>query len=324
MKVFLTWDYELYFGSATGTAQACMIEPTEALMRISRIAGVPMTYFVDCGYLLRLREYKEKYAAVRREYEAVSRQLEQLVKSGNDVQLHIHPHWEDSYHDGENWKMNVSRYKLANFSKSEASEIIRTYKQTLEETAQASVSAFRAGGWCMQPFDHISDALFEAGIRIESSVFRGGYFRTDLYDYDFRNCPDAGLWRFDDDPCEAVSGGRFWELPISDYQLPPWFFWQLFTHGRLNPGGHKPVGNGKPVPSPGARRRQLTRFTNHYVSLEGYFVTRLPQALRKHPFAEFTALGHPKACTRFSLSYLENFLTSHAGKYTFLPVSGLK
>lgn len=323
MRVFLTWDYELYFGSPTGTAESCMLEPTDALMHISRKTGVPMTYFVDCGYLLRLREYKEKYASVRREYDAVSRQLQQLVKDGNDVQLHIHPHWEDSYYDGESWKMNVSRYKLADFSKAEAAEIIRTYKQVLEETAQTSVTAYRAGGWCMQPFSHIGYALFDVGIRIESSVFRGGYYRSDLYDYDFRNCPDASLWRFDGDPCKAVTDGRFAELPISDYVLPPWFFWQLFALGRINPEAHKPLGNGKPVPAPGTRWRSLTRFSPHYVSIEGYFVSRLSHALRHHPHEEFTALGHPKACTRYSLDGLERFLKSHAGSYSFLPVSDL-
>ncbi len=323
MKIFLTWDYELFFGSPTGTAQSCMIEPTGALMQISKKTGVPMTYFVDCGYLLRLREFKEKFTGVRKEYDAVSRQLEQLVKSGNDVQLHIHPHWEDSYYDGENWKMNVSRYKLADFSKSEAAEIIRTYRQVLEETAQTAVTAYRAGGWCMQPFSHIADALYEAGIRIESSVFRGGFYRSDLYDYDFRDCPHAGLWRFDEDPCRAVSGGRFCELPISDYMLPPWFFWQLFALGRLHPDGHKPLGNGKPVPAPGTRWRSLTRFSPHYVSLEGFFVHRLPRALRHHPHGEFTALGHPKACTRYSLAELERFLDMYARRHTFLPVSVL-
>jgi hypothetical protein len=323
MKVFLTWDYELYFGSPTGTAESCMTEPTDALLEIGRKTGVPMTYFVDCGYLLRLTELKNKYSAVKKEYGAVVRQLEQLVKNGNEVQLHIHPHWEDSFHDGEKWRMNVSRYKLSDFSRTEAAEIISTYKQVLEETTQTSVTAYRAGGWCIQPFGHIAEALFENGIRIESSVFRGGDFKSDLYDYDFRDCPKAGLWRFDEDPCLAKADGRFTELPISDYVLPPWFFWQLFAHGRVNPALHKPLGNGKPVPSPGTRKRYLTRFTNHYVSLEGYFVTRLPNALRKHPFGEFTALGHPKACTRFSLDYLSNFLKANARKFEFLPVSAV-
>ena len=323
MKVFLTWDYELYFGHPTGSAEKCMLEPTEALLRMAARHQVPMTFFVDCGYLLRLTEQKEKYAAVRREYDLIRRQLEHIVKSGSEVQLHIHPHWQDSFYDGSQWHMDVHRYKLADFSQTEAAEIIRTYKQTLETLSGQTVNAYRAGGWCVQPFTHISQALRENGIVVDSSVFKGGHFVSDLYAYDFRECPEGTRWRFSDDPCTAEPDGPFWELPISNYTLSPLFFWRLFALGRMNPLAHKPIGNGKPVPSPGMRKKYLTQRNNHFVSGEGYFVSQLPKALRRQRGNDVNVLGHPKACTRYSLAYLDTFLEKYTRLHDFRTVSSV-
>lgn len=308
MNLFFTWDYELYFGHPTGTAQKCMIEPTEALLHIAAKYDARMTFFVDCGYLVKLNEFKKKYAAVAKEYDAVYRQIESIVSSGSEVQLHIHPHWQDSFYDGTEWEMDVKRYKLADFSKEEAAEIIQVYTHTLAEASGQKITAYRAGGWCMQPFSHIAQALKENGILIESSVFKGGHFQTDLYAYDFRKCPPGSRWRFSDDPCVEDKNGYFTELPISNYTLSPLFFWKLFALGRIAPENHKPVGNGKPVPSPGMRKKYLTRWNNHYVSGEGYFVSELNRAVKQHKYNDFTVLGHPKACTPYSLKKLDEFI----------------
>lgn len=321
MKVYFTWDYELYFGRPTGSAENCMIKPSQQLLGMVKKYALPMTFFVDCGYLLRLREQQHKYAALRHEYEAVCRQIDDIVRSGSEVQLHIHPHWEDSFYNGREWVMHVNRYKLADFSKEEAASIITSYTTLLREISGQPVNAYRAGGWCMQPFSHIAEALHQNGIRIDSSVFKGGYFQSDLYAYDFRNCPSAELWRFNEDPCVKEANGRFLELPISNYTLSPLFFWKLFILGRLKPDIHKPVGNGKPVPSPGMRKKYLTSFTNHYVSAEGYFVNQLPAALRNPNRTMLNVLGHPKACTPYSLHYLDRFFARYAGKHQFLKVS---
>lgn len=298
-----------------------MLQPTEMLLAMAKKHHAPMTFFVDCGYLKKLNEQKNRYAQVQKEYDAIARQMEHIVKSGSEVQLHIHPHWEDSFFDGEKWNMYVQRYKLADFSKEEAAEIIRSYKNILEEISGQSVTAYRAGGWCMQPFGHIAEALKENGIRIESSVFKGGYFQTDLYAYDFRNCPLGTRWRFENDPCVENKNGHFLELPISNYNLSPLFFWKLFLLGRINPEDHKPIGNGKPVPSPGMRKKYLTQWNNHYVSGEGYFVSQLPWAIRNNKGNDLNILGHPKACTRYSLAYLNSFLEKNNKKHAFETLS---
>jgi hypothetical protein len=58
MDIYLTFDYELYFGEPTGSIEKCIIEPTEALLKVADEFGVKLVQFVDCGYLKKLQEEK--------------------------------------------------------------------------------------------------------------------------------------------------------------------------------------------------------------------------------------------------------------------------
>ena len=131
MNIYLTYDYELFFGNQSGSAQKCIIEPTNHLRLIAGRTGAKMTFFVDVGYLKQLEAF-QNFDKVKIDYLAVKDQIKTLVSEGHDCQLHIHPHWEDSYHDGENWIMNVSRYKLADFSEENIQKVVLEYQLILK------------------------------------------------------------------------------------------------------------------------------------------------------------------------------------------------
>ena len=96
MRTLLTLDYEVYFGRRTGSTQRCLIEPTEALLRVAERHHAPLAFFVDAGFLLALRREMGKSDALAREHTAVCAQLRDLARRGHELQLHIHPHWEDA------------------------------------------------------------------------------------------------------------------------------------------------------------------------------------------------------------------------------------
>src|SRR5229473_8441061 len=103
MDIFFTFDYELFFGAKSGSAEKCLIEPTNELIRIAGKSNAAFTFFIDAGYLKRLDEFRNKFNTLEKDYAAVTKQLESLRRNGHDLQLHIHPHWEDSYYDGTTW-----------------------------------------------------------------------------------------------------------------------------------------------------------------------------------------------------------------------------
>ncbi len=326
MKLFLTYDYELFFGTPTGTVEKCILEPTNLLREMAQRTGIKMVFFIDTGYLKQLDLLKDRFPQVRYEYDLVKAQIQNLVAEGHDCQLHIHPHWEDCTHNGREWVMVTDRYKLVDFSDEEIDRIVVEYAAILNRWTNRPIHAYRAGGWCLQPFDRIQKSFQKIGIRLDSTVFPNGKFTAGNYYYDFTSAPNLSKWKFSSDLCQEDANGDFWEYPISNYTYSSLFFWRLFALGRLQPKLHKSIGDGYPMDSPGLRKTMLTKGMNLSASVDGYFVTKLNAVLRqnrKKKFEEMVILGHPKACTRFALKKLERFILQHKNKHEFLTFSDL-
>ncbi|HIP35688.1 MAG TPA: hypothetical protein EYG85_02420 [Crocinitomix sp.] len=324
MNIYLTYDYELYFGTPTGTVEKCIIEPTNLICKIAKKTGVKMVFFIDVGYLKKLETYRHQYKSVEKDYQLVVKQIKDLVTQGHDCQLHIHPHWEDCTHNGKRWQMKTNRYKLSDFKDNEIENIITEYKQILEQITQKPVIAYRAGGWCLQPFNRIKKAFTKAGLKIDSTVFIGGENTKAPYFYDFTNVPNKDKWHFSDDLCKEDKNGNFLEYPISSFFYSKWFFWRLFILGRLQPKLHKPIGNGYPIPSGSNKKQMLTKGKLHSASVDGYFAAKLKQVLKQNEklgWTETVFIGHPKASTYFALKKLENFIVNHKTKVNFKTFS---
>ena len=321
MNIFLTLDYELFFGHTSGSAEKCILEPTRRLMEITDRTGVKMTYFVDAGYLFTLQKMMVDFPELVRDYTAISEQIKALVHQGNDCQLHIHPHWEDAYYENGRWNFPVERYKLIDFSETEAADLFKHYAEVLYEISGQPIHSYRAGGWCLQPFSHVKSSFQELGLRIDSTVFPGGYNETGVYSYDFRRIQSNDAYFFEDDLCTPEKNGSFLELPIAGHTYAPLFFWKLYGWGRLIPSRHKPLGNGFPISSKGERSKRLTKKSRLSVSLDGYFARSLSSALSKNKSSDFVVIGHPKACTLYSLEQLEKFILKQKGKHQFQTFS---
>ncbi len=328
MNIFLTFDYELFFGEKTGTVEKCMIEPTNKLLQISRKYSVPMTFFVDVGYLVRLETESAKYSNLKSDLAKVRNQITEMLECGCDVQLHIHPHWERSYYNGEKWVIEVDGcYKLADFDNEELYHIVTFYKDYLEEITRKKVHTFRAGGWCIQPFDRLKDIFKEIGIKYDTSVFSGGHFESPHYNFDFRLAPKKSNYRFEDDVCEELESGSFTEYPITSLKYSPLFYWRLYILGRLFPSRHKMVGDGIFLSQPGRKKSVLMNYTWNHVSSDGYYVTKLKKSLNElisKSQTEMVIIGHPKSCTLFSFISLEKFIRNNYINYSFLSFKDLE
>lgn len=323
MKIYLTFDYELFFGETPGSVQKCLLEPTEELLRLAQTYQIGLTFFVDVGYLIKLKEYAVDYVSLREDRNLVFEQLKQILRNGHALQLHVHPHWEKSYYLNGKWQIHTDGcYRLSDFSKVEAASIIDRYNQFLIDEFGVVSTAFRAGGWCVQPFEHIREALLQTDIRIDSSVFAGGSFSSSHYDFDFTTAPNLDRYSFNSDVCIAEQG-PFMEVPIASLRYSPIFYWKLYILGRIFPLKHKMIGDGKFLAQPGRKKRVLTKSIQNHVSTDGYYVTKLPKAVKvyqKENKKELVVIGHPKSCTYFSLVYLENFLKTYVPNNQFLAL----
>lgn len=316
LNILLTLDYEVFFGRNTGTVARTLLDPSDALCKIAERYGVPLVFFVDIGFVLRLYEEGRKFPSLMRDYDAVMRQLERFVAAGHELQLHVHSHWEDSRWNGDSWDVDTRRYRLHDFDSAGVLEILRRYTSHLRNlTAGSGVFAFRAGGWVIQPFAQIREQLLDVGIRIDSTVFAGGTSDSDTHQFNFSPCPDESHWFFEDDPLVMASNGSFLEVPIASMKLPPLFYWRLAIAKKLGGAAHRAFGDGNAIPlSRGDMLKKLSRQTTSVVSLDGFKASFLEQAYaqyKKNGKADFVVIGHPKALSHYSLQELEKFLDRH-------------
>jgi peptidoglycan/xylan/chitin deacetylase (PgdA/CDA1 family) len=315
VRTLLTLDYEVFFGRRTGTVARTLLEPTDALLKVADRHGAKCAFFVDAGFILRLREEMARAPQLRAEHDAVCRQVERLAKAGHEIQLHIHPHWEDSRWEPDGWKIDVSRYALHAFEPDAIRGIVARYSGVLRELAgPRSAYAYRAGGWVIQPFHKLRDALRQAGVTIDSTVYAGGRNDGATQPYDFQAAPAKSRWRFEADPLVEDPNGAFLEVPIASRRLTPDFFWRFAAVKKLGGAKHRAFGDGAAIAmESGDLLRKLVRPTTSVVSMDGYKSSFLEQAARdyrRRGLEDFVVIGHPKALTPFSLERLDAFLGS--------------
>lgn len=316
MKVFITYDYEIFFGSSTGVYTNTLINPVNKISDILGKYNVKATFFVDSGYLLKLIQLKDKYTSLELEYEEVVAQLMWLKNNGHDIQLHIHPHWEDSFFDGRKWLINTERFSLSCFTESEVVEIFKRYKAVIEDLLEVRVSAYRAGGWCIQPFSNIRHALKECDVKIDSTLFYNGYSQSDTHFFDFRGMPDKTIYKFTNNPVIEDSKGDFIEVPITSIRVSPFFYWKFLMIKKLSGNAHRSYGDGKGIASGSlfSNLRLLCSSSYMAVSLDGYKSSLLRSSFASFCVkyadsdANFVVIGHPKSQSRYSLLKLDDFV----------------
>jgi hypothetical protein len=312
-QILLSLDYELFFGPQTGTVEHCLLRPTEALANVVQNHDVHLSLFVDALYLQRLSEESHRFPRLQRDLDAIHRQLVSFRQQGHDIQLHLHPHWLDSFFDGEQWQLDTTRYKLHDFSASEIVAMVGSAKKLLIDLIGDTVFAYRAGGWCLQPFATIAPALLAHNIWLDSTVFSGGVSDDKERWFDFTTAPLKDYWRFSSDPNNEDCHGPFVEVPISAMRVPPLLFWRMIvTRKILRQSVHKSFGDGSSLAwGSGYYLQRLTSSTMSVASIDGLKAGQLGQAFRREQATGkqlFHAMGHPKALSRYSLERLERFL----------------
>ena len=322
MRIAFTWDYEMFFGHKSGSVSRCMIEPTNRLLEISKRYNSKFTFFVDTGMLVKGNETD----AFTSDLSLIKEQINCCDNEGHEIGLHIHPHWEDAVWES-GWKFDLCRYKLSDFDSKDISFVFDRYHKVLQSCVNQRIISYRAGGWCIQPFTDIKESMRRNELYVESSVFPGGKNIKQPYYYDFTKVPKKDRWRFSDDVCVENDQGMFTQFPISSQVYHPLFFWRLFILGRLNPKKHKPIGNGFPAKGGGSKKDFLLKKNLLCVSADGYFVTQIEKAINKaekRGDKNLVVIGHPKACTQFSLTYLDQLLNKISQKHEIVCLKDLE
>ncbi len=295
-----------------------MLRPVNELLEVLNRYNQKLSLFVDVGFLCLLEKESKQYIHLADEYDTIKKQLTWLKENGHDLQLHIHPHWEDSYYDGEKWIIKPDRYRLHDFSSDGIRAIVRKYKAALVSLVGDEVFAFRAGGWCLQPFSTIANALAQESIWLDSTVFLQGVSEVQERGYDFRGAPEKSTYRFSSDPLVEDDQGKFVEVPISSCTVSPFFFYKMIAAKKMNGAQYRSFGDGTAMKANIQYYiSRLTRTTRSVASIDGLKAGFLQKAYEQHReniHGEiFNVMGHPKSLTPYSLVELDSFLRENNG-----------
>jgi len=310
MQIFITLDYELFLQEPSENIDYSLLEPTHKLLKIFSEHNIKSIFFVDVGYLLALKRQKFFFPKLENDYRKVVRQIQLVETLGHDIGLHIHPHWEDCSYNGKEWNIDLKRYKLADYSRDEAVRIFKTYYEALQGLVSSKIISYRSGGWCLEPFDYIRAAMKESGIYIDSTVFTGGYNKTNTHFFDFRNYPKKDYWTFSIDPSVEDVNGNFIELPSSSHKLSPLLYWRVLLTKIKKIFIKKPEGKGI-SPSIMSVCKKLFFTTIEPVSIDAYKSEILLNSFKKYErkgAKYFCVIGHPKCFTDLTYQNLQTFI----------------
>ncbi len=233
----------MYLGADSGTIERCMIEPTDKILEIFKKYDAKGLFFVDATFLTVLKkDYFEGYVKIKE-------QILDILKSGSDIGLHIHPHWIDSYMiDKNRWSFkSYENFRIHNLPKEKISTIIKDSFNELDTICKEfdkdyNIDSFRAGGWCIQPFNLIKDDLKSIGIKYDFSVLPG--IKKDnlpKHYYDYKQAPQKDFWKFENDVLKEDDKGSFIEVPTTIVKM------NIFDLLKLKKSikGLKTIGDGK-------------------------------------------------------------------------------
>jgi peptidoglycan/xylan/chitin deacetylase (PgdA/CDA1 family) len=312
IECVFTIDYEIY-GNGEGRLFDLVYEPTRKLIRIFEKAGVRFVCFVEAVELQTIEKNRAD-PAIR----DVRRQIRELYHQGFEIALHCHPQWFNASHRHKQWLLDYSEYNLCVLPKERIVQMLGgaiDYLRDILALPDFTPLAYRAGNWLFQPTRTAACVLVEQGIKIDSSVFKGGVQHNHRLDYR-RASRNGPFWTFTDDVNLPDPGGQLLEIPIYAEIVP---FWKMVTKKRL--GLQKrafSAGNG--VTHKFARIRDFTRLwqplkfdfcrmaLDELISMTDHAIADDKQ--QPELFRPMVAIGHSKDLVDFRtvesfLAYLE-------------------
>ena len=317
MRIFITLDYELVLGRRTGSVHSCLVKSSEALCKMLQNYNVPVTFFVDCAYLLRMRELKDKFPALQKDFEDVVSNLQFLQKKGHCLQYHFHPQWLYSTYDEEGWHMDYDHYKLSDVEESKLRHDFKEGIKLLESITGEKPVAFRAGGFSLTTCKYYIDLFKDNGIFIDSSV-NGGKVNSKLHAYDYSKAPLKTSWRFNNDVNIPEENGRFTEYSITRVGRKKIGFSSIIKRYKLKARYHSTIeycdGGGSEYSKFDTFKKYfptMFRFGRGYMSMDIFYSCALVkqyETVSKTNEDTIVIIGHPKHLSDAAIDNTELFI----------------
>lgn len=252
IECIFTIDYEIY-GNGQGSLRDLVYEPSERLRVLFQKYHLPFVIFVEVAEL-ELIDRTGTDPAI----DLVKHQIRNFFREDFELGLHLHPQWYNAQYKNGRWILDYSEYNLCALPRERIEQIVDrsiAYLRDLLGASSFTPLAFRAGNWLFKPTRTAADVLAKRGIKLDSSVFKGG--RRHQYGLDYRRALKNGdYWRFTDQADVPERKGALLEVPIFTQMVP---FWRMISGRRVNPQ-HIGIGGGQSLEQKLQRLFDFLRF----------------------------------------------------------------
>ena len=321
MEGYITLDYELGMGVKTGTPELCLFAPMKYLTEMLDKYGIKTNIFVDAAYLLRIRQLKNKFPQLQKDYDEVTSHISELDEKGHAIQLHLHPQWCYSSFNGEEWILDKDHYKLSDMPLDEQKNLIHDGVQLLNSLIKRKVTAFRAGGYSVENFPELYNTFLQEGIMVDTSVLRGEMYKSKYQTYDYRSIPKKTSYKFFGTLKKENIEGEMTEYPISVKRLPYilYFLKRLFNRSKMMEA-QKKWGDGIGIGYPGGKKQMILTNLKMLTGMKslasyiefGYYLEEVYSYSKRHYTGnDFVIIGHPKILAPYTINCLEQFILNH-------------
>ncbi len=214
--LILSLDYEI-FGDGSGCLQHCLINPAQECLSITDKYGARQSFFVDALEFACFRAAANQNGAdvkLKQEYQALETQLIDMCKGNHNVQLHLHPQWLSAQGKPGLWKLDYSKWRIGDLNEQDIKDSICQGLAYLQDLGFSQVNVFRAGGWAIQPSEHVVEHLLANQVIMDSTVAPGLFSLAKGDWFNFSKAPKKPFWYVSEDVCQENPRGQLLEVPI--------------------------------------------------------------------------------------------------------------
>lgn len=330
-NVLLTFDYELFQGTRSGTVANCMLRPTDKILDVLGKHGATSIFFIDMMYVVRLHEAAAKYTKAKNDFDAIETQIIRMAEEGHYVFNHLHPHWLDAIYKEETnqWQLtDTSKYAFSSLAEQQQTQVFEASMKLLNEIlAKAKrkllADGFRAGGLYIQPFTAFKPHFDKHGIKYDFSVLLGatGSLENKSGSFDFTGIKKV-IYPFWNDIAIENANGEYKEYALRIAYIPFSFRLLNSVFYRLNKNkpNHQKYGDGVSTHNKINFPSLVPLGSSETFSVEILNAVKLPVYLSELKHTNYLhILSHPKLVSDYNIGAMDSLLkkVNASGKVEF-------
>jgi hypothetical protein len=189
-------DWELS-GNGSGDARELQFRPMRELVEIYNAHNIRGSFNAEVMQQLTFRKFENDYPELKTLADEWDAAVLEAYGQGHDIQLHIHPQWQNAEYEDGRWRLTAD-WSILNYPAEEAYRMMSAGKEYLENLLRSvdgdyACVSFRSGSWCIAPSAHMLNLLVKLGIVFDMSIVGGVRYETKNINLDYTSCDEDFL-----------------------------------------------------------------------------------------------------------------------------------